>query len=329
MGKLEDVQHQTDITLESLLQELQIPADMYMKALTWIKTKQGQPAILYKRNPPDCFINNFSPTLMKAWQANLDLQYVTNVYACIMYVASYVSKPEKTLGDVFKSVSKNSAPAGPKMMETVSKKFLSHLEDSSQEAVYRLLPLTLTKGSRQVVLLHTDLPENRTKLLKPMKVIQGLDDDDKNLYQEGMLEKYQLRPDSIEHVCLADFAAKYSYSRKVNADSDPDLLDEDSLDPATVIDNLPKAMKLKNTSTTMTLRSRPVIIRSHQFSILKQAEQYYHSKLLLYKPRRDENKDLLDDDRTYKTKYMNCRPDFCERMNFYEPNDEEYTQAVE
>lgn len=79
----------------------------------------------------------------------------------------------------------------------------------------------------------------------------------------------------------------------------------------------------------MTIRSRPVIIRSHQFSILKQPEQYYHSKLLLYKPWRDESIDLLDGDGTYKTKYFNCRPTFSDRMNYYEPNNEEYTQAVE
>ena len=42
-------------------------------------------------------INNYNPTLMKGWQANLDLQYVTNVYSCIMYVASYISKRKKLL----------------------------------------------------------------------------------------------------------------------------------------------------------------------------------------------------------------------------------------
>lgn len=97
-------------------------------------TQTGQPAVLYRCNPSNCLINNYSPTLMKAWQANLDLQFVTNVYACIMYVASYVSKSEKILGGVLKF--KNSAPAGPKkMMETVSKKFRSHREVSAQEAV--------------------------------------------------------------------------------------------------------------------------------------------------------------------------------------------------
>lgn len=229
ISKIEESHHDTNVTLQSVLEELGVTESMYVKALHWIKTKQGQPAIIYKRNPSDCMINNYNPTLMKGWQANLDLQYVTNVYSCIMYVASYISKPKKTLGDVLKSVCRNSVPLGPKkMMDTVSRKFLSHREVSAQEAVYRLLSLPLVKGSRQVVFVPTDLPENRTKLLKPMKVIQELDDDEEDLYQLGILDKYQLRPDSIENVCLADFAANYRYGRKI--DSEPEQLDEDQIE---------------------------------------------------------------------------------------------------
>ena len=337
-SKLEEVHNDEDVTLHSMLEELKIPESMYIKALTWIKTKQGQPAILYKRNTSDVFTNNYNATLMKAWQANLDLQFVTNVYACIMYVASYISKPEKTLGDVLKSISRNSTPLGPKkMMETVSKKFLSHREVSAQEAVYRLLSLPLAKGSRQVIFIPTDLAENRTKLLKPMKVIQELDDDDEDLYHEGILEKYRLRPDSLEHICLADFAAYYTYSRKKLDDTEQDEHSDDeaqefeSQEPADQfeIDNLPKTIKLKTKATVMSKRTRPVIIRSHQFSVLKQPDQYYHAKLLLYLPWRDENKDLQGTDGDYKIKYFDVKPQITARMHFYEPNMEEYSQAVQ
>jgi hypothetical protein len=186
------------------------------------------------------------------------------------------------------------------MMDTVSRKFLSHREVSAQEAVYRLLSLPLVKGSRQVVFVPTDLPENRTKLLKPMKVIQELDDDEEDLYQLGILDKYQLRPDSIENICLADFAANYRYGRKI--DSEPEQLDEDQIeeDLDTCLcqnDTLPKSIKLKDKSTVMTLRTKPVIVRTHQFSVLKQPEQYYHGsfyytshgemKSLIYKDQMD------------------------------------------
>ncbi len=40
---------------------------------------------------------NYNPSVMSAWQANMDIQYVLNAYACVMYVASYVMKTEKAL----------------------------------------------------------------------------------------------------------------------------------------------------------------------------------------------------------------------------------------
>jgi hypothetical protein len=65
ISKIENSHHDTNVTLQSVLEELGVTESMYVKALHWIKTKQGQPAIIYKRNPSDCMINNYNPTLMK------------------------------------------------------------------------------------------------------------------------------------------------------------------------------------------------------------------------------------------------------------------------
>lgn len=51
---------------------------------------------------------NYNTTMMKAWEANMYVQFVTNVYSCVMYLESYVTKPEKTLGDGLKAVSSSS-----------------------------------------------------------------------------------------------------------------------------------------------------------------------------------------------------------------------------
>ena len=50
--------------------------------------------VLLKREPSECMVNNYNGPVMLAWQANMDLQYVLNSYACIMYVASYIMKTE-------------------------------------------------------------------------------------------------------------------------------------------------------------------------------------------------------------------------------------------
>ena len=54
--------------------------------------------------------------------------------------------------------------------------------------MYCLLALPLSQGSRQVIFIDTDLPENRLRLFKPMKVLQMLDDNDPDVFQLGMLD---------------------------------------------------------------------------------------------------------------------------------------------
>lgn len=147
---------------------------------------------------------------MNAWEANLDVQYVTHVYSCVIYLASYITKPEKTLGDVPKAVSTSSQHLGTKSsMRKVAHIFLTHREVSAQEAVYRLLSLPLTQGSRQVIFLDTDLKENRTRLFKSLNVIQNLDDYDPVVYVTGMNDRYAARPDKLENMCFMEFVSMY------------------------------------------------------------------------------------------------------------------------
>ena len=332
--KLSSLESDTDPSLAEILEDLQIPLPLYLKALQWIKTKQGRPTVLIKRKPKEGCINFYNPVLLKAWQANMDIQIVDHVESCIMYVSSYISKPEKALGDVLKSVSKTCEPQGPKkMMQLVSKKFLSHREVSAQEAVYRVLSLPLIRGSRQVIFVPTDLPENRTKLLKPLKKIQELDDDDEDLYMSGMLEKYADRPHSVENLCLADFSSYYCYGGKPK-DKEPELDDfpgsEAEEDPTEEkLEALPKTIQLKTTKQKLKRRVKPAIIRTHQYSQLQQEEEFYHSKLLLYLPWRNEDNDLKGEDGTFKSKFITEVDEFTTKMTEYEPNAQEYNKAVQ
>ena len=52
-----------------------------------------------KLEPKECKINNYNPNVMLAQQANIDIQYVLNAYACVMYVASYMMKSERAMGE--------------------------------------------------------------------------------------------------------------------------------------------------------------------------------------------------------------------------------------
>lgn len=52
----------------------------------------------------------------------------------------------------------------------------------SIKVVYRLLSLPLSQGSRSVLFVDTDLPQNRTRLFKPINVLKQLDDNDPDVF---------------------------------------------------------------------------------------------------------------------------------------------------
>ena len=320
---LQDVDQQT--SLDDVLNKAKVSEDMYLKALHWKKTKGGQPAIILKRKPYECNINNYNVSLMKSWEANLDVQFVTNVYSCVMYLASYVSKPEKTLGDVLKAVSKSSHHLGTKQaMKNVAHKFLTHREISAQEAVYRLLSLPLTRGSRQVVFIPTNLPENQTRLLKPMAVISTMDDDDPDVYQKGLVDKYAARPDVLDDMCLADFASNYkTHQHRKASEEDDHTLESENTEPI----NQSSIIKLKDDMGNMSRRNTPAIIRSHQWSLKKKPEEYYHAHLMLYFPWRNEAQDLCQD--SYKQSYESKYEKLQKNREMYEHHTEQLADALQ
>ena len=271
--QLDKIDQDTQISLDSVLEKANVAEAQYMRALRWFKTKSGRPAIVLKREPCEIFINNYNKVIMMSWEANHDVQFVTSVLECVFYVASYMSKPEKTLGDLLKGVCKAGQHLGPKgSMKAVAKKFLTHREVSAQEAVYRLLSLPLTKGSRQVIFIPTDLPENRTRLFKPMKLIETLEDDDPDVFQMSILDRYEARPVCLEELCLAEFVARYTYSAKPRQSANVEDVSESEDDIEEQKEELPKQIKLLKDRGYMSLRRKHAVVRSHQFSQVKDPE---------------------------------------------------------
>ena len=73
-----------DVSLDELLTKVKISCSNYVNTLkTFIRGN-----VVLKCKPCECKNNNYNSHVMLAWQANMDLQYVMNPYACIMYVAS-------------------------------------------------------------------------------------------------------------------------------------------------------------------------------------------------------------------------------------------------
>ena len=86
----------------------------------------------------------------------MDLQFVIDAYACILYITSYIMKSERAISKLLKKVAKESINKEiMSMLQKVGSAFLTHREVSAQEAAYHFLSLPLKKFSRKVKFVNT------------------------------------------------------------------------------------------------------------------------------------------------------------------------------
>lgn len=152
---------QINWSLDEVLTKANIGSDEYVKALE-ISSKGN--IVVLKREPYECCINNYNGAVMLAWQANMDLQYVLIAYACIMYVASYIMKTDRAMGELLKRVASEARTEELSVqLKKVGSAFLTHREVSAQEAVYLILSIPMKQLSRSIVFVDTN-PKMRESL---------------------------------------------------------------------------------------------------------------------------------------------------------------------
>ena len=170
------------LCIDDIVAKAHVTHSEYEEAL---QVSASSSVVVHKRKPSECNINNYNPHVMLAWQANMDLQYVLNAYACLMYVASYIMKTDRAMGELLKHV------ATETRTEELKAQILNHREVSAQEAAYRILPLPMKSMSRQVVFVDTNAKKDRIGVLEDSAQINELDDDDPNVC---LIDRSEHRP---------------------------------------------------------------------------------------------------------------------------------------
>ena len=338
------------IDFGEFLARLKLTLDEYILA---IRSSLKSTTIFLKRTPSEIRVNAYNPALIKAWRANMDIQFVTNVYACAMYIASYVTKSQRGMSELLRKAADeaklNDGNNIRQQLRAVGNKFLNAVEISAQEACYILLQLCMRKSSRQVIFVNTNLPEERVFLLKPQSVIENMDDNDENVEARGLITRYAERPDSLENICLADFSCWYSESKTVSSSrsrkgtqsSGDGYLQENSLSVASEgqydgddddnDDDNGDSEKEKQTDMNEEYRKRsvPRILRTCRFNKDKEEEKHYRELLMLYTSWRDETVDLIGTATSYKSKYFEIKDIVDEVRYQYEPCGDELDEAFE
>jgi hypothetical protein len=320
----DELQNNDDVsTLSEDLDAAKVTPDMYQQALA--TSVNGQTVVL-KRDPQEKNINAYNKHILQAWEANLDLQFCLNAYACIHYMVSYITKDETQMGLTLKAVSKELANQDVRtQLKECAKAFLTARELSAQEVAYRLLSsLPMFKTSFTDVFIPTNLPNNRIVLLKSRSQLAAMADEDENISCTSLLDRYAARPKQLDNWNLATFAKWYKYtSTSINKAGDSDIdtenevddHDDDHLTPTNQAADIEKVENVQqtpqsneetctppNAPSLITLRNdlgimkkckKPMIVRYHTFKESKEPEAFYHANLLLYIPWRSEIADLL------------------------------------
>uniref|UniRef100_A0A669AV05 ATP-dependent DNA helicase n=1 Tax=Oreochromis niloticus TaxID=8128 RepID=A0A669AV05_ORENI len=273
------------LTIEQILSRCNLTMNEYEQCLQDINKKT---ALILKRDPKDCWINNYNPDLLEAWNSNLDVSLILNAYSCIEYLCKYITKKESGLSEYLKTVIDNSDKNTVNEcdeMRAVMQAYSKKREISAQECVTRVCGLKMKKCSRSVVFVPTD--DNPVKMSRPMSYLESTTHDSCNIWMTSLSDKYKCRPETPEYeeMSLADFAA---LCRLVSGPNE-------GKDVLPLLNQLGFVQRRKN--------DKPAIIRYYHCSQEKDPEQYYGRLLRLYLPHRSEQELKPQGFQTYQSFY--------------------------
>ena len=296
----------SDLTVEDLLHECNLSLVEYENALEVMKSKIS---IIYKRKPSEVYISPYNTVLLNLTKSNMNLQFVTGVYGMLGYLTKYLCKAEHGMSELMKKASKegNSHSVREKLRK-IGNVFLTKREISTHEAIVRLLSLPMRSSNIGVIFIPTGFKNQRTRILKPQKVLDTMDPDDSNIFCTNFLERYANRPDDLEDMSYADFATNYKPVKDDKKIDDDDVENYTAAITELETEASPKNLKrgrnivLKNNVGKMKKRDFPCIMRYYKGSEQEDPEHYYMTLLQLYLPWRNEN-DLKNGYFSYKEKF--------------------------
>ena len=324
-------------TLDELLRKMRISQDEYLMSIrASIKTI----TVFLRRQYNELMINNYMPEVYVRHRGNMDIQYVTDAYGAAVYVSAYMLKSNAVMSVLLKraifDINRGVMSLRSKF-NAVASKFSNSNEISAQECAYQILSMRVSKASRQVLFVNTMPPDERYGMLKERAQLEAQKSD--SPFCPTLLDYYVARPDSMESMCLAEFAANYDYlsitrynllvkdkmprssqyaavynenenadqekesSQQSSDDDDEEDGDEEDERAGTnkgALDQADKYVKLKKNLGYMRKRaSTPKILRSRRYNVNKDPANYAREQIMLYMPWRSEEEELFGDAQNY------------------------------
>ena len=166
-------------------------------------------------------MNPYNKKIFVRHRANMDIQYVIDPYGCAAYISSYMLKSNATMSRLLKNavdevVNDNQSTVRQRLVR-VANKFNNCAEISAQECSYTVMGMNFCRFSRSIGFLNTNPSNLRTRMIMEERWLRLMDPDSTSIYRLGVLEHYKNRPNTMNDVCLAEFAAYYDFVSKESA----------------------------------------------------------------------------------------------------------------
>ena len=145
-----------DMTASDVLSQAGLSQEELEHALGCLATKV---TIVLKREIKECWTNQYNAHLLRAWNANIDVQFVVDAYSCISYILSYISKKESEEGQLLKAAQKDAREGNHdavKELRSIGQVYVTHREVSIMECIWRATGMKLKSCSRETIWIPAD-----------------------------------------------------------------------------------------------------------------------------------------------------------------------------
>ena len=225
-------------------------------------------------------VNDYNIILLILWEGNVDIKFISDIEGILnAYITAYLTKAEfGNSNELWNTINKSMNVYS--MFKSIALKYLKNREIGIMEGCLKLLGFKYYEFSQNIIWLNSYLKQDRRRKIITQKELENLVEKDPNSNKfvlNNMIDSYYpARPDNLENMCLYDFASNYVHNYKIKKSNKLDTYE------------------LKKNLGFITKRTKPVFLSTPTFSPNNiNREKYFHQIIILFKPWRNENDDLL------------------------------------
>lgn len=106
----------TEMSFSEFLEKLNLTEDLYIIA---VRSSLTAPKLFLKRNVAEIRENPYNDLMIRCWEANLDVQFILDAYACASYIVSYISKGQRGMSNLMQESCKEAQHGNKNLQQQV------------------------------------------------------------------------------------------------------------------------------------------------------------------------------------------------------------------